>query len=193
MKKTLIFPFAIIIIFIVFTTSLFAQQIEVKGKVSNRKGEALNAKIYVKSSKKTITTNKDGTFTVMCPKKGKIKISAEYYSSKTVKIKSSGFLDIQLRKSGIDYSQYTNFKDIMLKLYKGAVEVNGDKFIVKFDDLRGITWETTKLLLDGNEVKPKILLELQTSSIKKVEVLNEHNDHVKYGSTVILVTIKKSN
>ncbi len=192
MKKIIRLSQTITLILTFLCSALFAQDVEVKGKVTNLKGEIIKAKVYVKSTKKYFHVNADGTFSVKCAKKDKIKISAEDYSTKTIKIKNkSDFLDIKLKKSGIDYAQYTSFEDLMNGLYAGVVEISNDQFKVKFFDIRGPKMESPKLILDEFEVLPATMLNISPSMIKKVEVLNESGDIAKYGKPAIVVTTKK--
>jgi TonB-dependent SusC/RagA subfamily outer membrane receptor len=185
MKKTLLSLF----VATVLSSALFAQQIELKGKVVNFRVNPIVATVLVKSSKEKVITDKEGLFTIKCNSKDKIKVTAKDYSTKTVKVNGNKFLVVKLKKSGIDYSQYLSFTDIMISIYSGTVIMESSEiYVVK----RGLEQGNEALLiLDGTVVPAITLITLSTNCIKSIKVLKD-TETIMYGKRgsdgVVVVT-----
>jgi len=191
MKTKAIIKVLSLISVLFFSINISAQQIEVKGIVTNLKGEALKASIIVKSSKLKIETDSTGIFKFFCKKNSKIKVDSKGFATKNLKIKDNSFQYIKLKVSGDDYSIYPNFDDIIRMKFSGVVEFSGNQLNLAN---RGGSFGNMYLELDEAGVSLAELQSLSTSKIKSVRVIRGtetlmYGDKGQYG--VLKVTTYK--
>jgi hypothetical protein len=153
---------------LLFSINISAQQIEVKGIVTDFNGEALKASITVKSSKLKIETDSTGIFRFFCKKNSKIKVTSKGFAAENLKIKDNSFQYIKMKVSGDNYSIYPNFDDIIRMKFAGVVEFNGGQLNLAN---RGGSFGDMYLELDEAGVSLAELQSLSTSKIKSVRVI----------------------
>lgn len=116
-----------------FSMSVMAQNITVKGNVSDEKGEAvIGASVLVKGTSKGVITDLDGNFQLQAPEKATLLISYVGYLTQEVALKGSSFLRIVLKEDSktLDEVIVVGYGVQKKKLSTGATaQVKGDELI----------------------------------------------------------------